>query len=320
MKHTNDALPDPRLLNPSLPGEIVQVLQSALAKDPQRRFQSAQALGRATQQVRLDALSDPSTRTGTTHPPISIVPPPISSATKQTTWHGQDFRDTPIVPSPEFPSGPAPVGLGGITNAPTYHREPPPLPPGWANAVPRAVDNGPLTWQTQGGRTAGTNPGGQQHGYIGLSPAAGGGPFPQHPVPKRGRSPLIFALIAAVVLMVVFSSVGVAAALGMFNSPADSQVAQAPSATTAPQVTGTPPVTATTAPTPAPTDTVTPSPSPTRCDANRLADATTIADACFRSKRPGHLPGSISYGWRPNRLPHDASDLSIGPEPHWDYD
>ena len=129
-KHTHDALPDPRLLNPSLADAIVQVLQSALAKDPQRRFQSAQALGRAVQQVRPDARPDTPPRQGANQPPIAIVPPPGTSVTRQNTWHGQDFRDQPVEPlTPDYPSGPAPIGPGGITNLPTGRQGPPPLRP-----------------------------------------------------------------------------------------------------------------------------------------------------------------------------------------------
>jgi serine/threonine protein kinase len=49
LKHTTAPLPDPRSLNPSLSLGMAQALQTALAKDPDERFQSAQALARAVQ-------------------------------------------------------------------------------------------------------------------------------------------------------------------------------------------------------------------------------------------------------------------------------
>jgi serine/threonine protein kinase len=263
MKHTNDALPDPRLLNPSLPSEIVHVLQVALAKDPQRRFQSAQALGRAVQQVRPDAVPDVLPPLGTNQPPISIMPPK-PTITKQTTWHGQDFRDVPIEPgSPEFPSGPAPVGPGGFVGAPR-DRQGPPLPPEqWANAAPGAADYDQPTWSTQGGRAAmPQGPGWQQPGPMGPPPYGGGGQFPQRPVPQRGRGPLIVALIAALILILVISSVGVAYVLGVFGTSTGSQTAQRATATTAVQPTPTPTATDTPTPTPSPTPTPTPTPRP----------------------------------------------------------
>src|SRR5215467_2118216 len=55
MRHTSEPLPDPLQINPNLPADVVSVLQRALAKDPNQRFQSAQELGRALQRVGSDA-------------------------------------------------------------------------------------------------------------------------------------------------------------------------------------------------------------------------------------------------------------------------
>lgn len=51
LKHAYDPMPDPRQFQPNLPVELVQILQTALAKDPDARFASAQALEGAVQQV-----------------------------------------------------------------------------------------------------------------------------------------------------------------------------------------------------------------------------------------------------------------------------
>jgi serine/threonine protein kinase len=265
MRHTNDALPDPRLLNPTLPGEIVQVLQGALTKDPQRRFQSAQALGRAVQQVRPDATPESAQRPGANQPPISVAPPPRGTFTKQTTWHGQDFRDAPVEPgAPEYPSGPTPTGPGGFTNAPTGRQGPPSGPPrGWANAPQEADSYDQPTWNTQSGRGGVTGAGWQARGPIAQPPYAGGGQYPPQPIPRRSRRPLVIALIAALVLAVVLASAGVAYGLGLFNSNTGTQITQQSTATTAPQPTATPTATATATATPSPTPTDTPTPTPT---------------------------------------------------------
>jgi serine/threonine protein kinase len=261
MKHTNDALPDPRLLNPNLPAEIIQVLQGALAKDPQRRFQSALALGRAVQQVRPDAVPDLPTRAGPNPPPIAVAPP-RPSATKQTTWHGQDFRDMPIEPvAPEYPSGPTPSRPGAITSMPTGRQGPPPTPRGWASAPQDEGDYDLPTWGTQGGRTGATSPGWQPRGRTGPPPPYAGGQYPPQPPPQRGRGPLIIALVSALLLILLLAAGGVAFALGAFNSSPNNQTAQRGTATTAATPTAT--ATATPTATPTPTPTATPTPTPT---------------------------------------------------------
>lgn len=59
MQHTYEPLPDPCQINPHLPADVVPVLQKALAKDPNQRFQSAQELGRAIQEIGPDAITLP---------------------------------------------------------------------------------------------------------------------------------------------------------------------------------------------------------------------------------------------------------------------
>jgi serine/threonine-protein kinase len=50
LKHALDPLPDPRQFQPALPPELVQILQTALAKDAQARFASVWALADAVKQ------------------------------------------------------------------------------------------------------------------------------------------------------------------------------------------------------------------------------------------------------------------------------
>ncbi len=255
-KHVREPLPDPRLLNPSLPAELVQVVQSALAKDPEQRFSSAQALGRAVQQVRPDAIGELPTRTGATQPPISRVAWPQGALFNLPTRPGQDFRERPFEPaSPEeIPGSPTPSRPGGITRELPGRWEPPP-PPGWADAGAEGAENDLPTWSTRGGRTGGMAPGWQQGERSGPPPLMGVGPVPQHPAPRRRRSLLIGALIAAVILLLIVSSLGAANALGLFSAASGSRTAQGATATSAPQAAGTShvPTTGTGAATPLPT-------------------------------------------------------------------
>ncbi len=249
MKHTNDPLPDPRILNPSLPRETVQVLQTALEKDPRRRFQSAQALGRAVQQIRPDAAPGPQANRpgGVIIPGAPLRPGPNQRPTpgarptqptqdgQGVSWHGQDFRDNPAGPLPEFPSGPTPSRPGGTRPPPDRRTAP---PPGWAVGPAEAGTYDQPTWNTGSGFGPGTmGAGGQQ----------------------RGRGPLVVALIAALIVILILSSVAVAYGLGLFSP--GSKTAQQPTATTALQPT--PTATATATPSPTPTDTPTPTPTPT---------------------------------------------------------
>ncbi|HLW00835.1 MAG TPA: serine/threonine-protein kinase [Ktedonobacterales bacterium] len=267
MKHTNDALPDPRLLNPSLPAEIVQVLQGALAKDPKRRFQSAQAMGRAVQQVRPDATPDQAARAAG-NPPLSVAPSIKPSTTKPNTWHGQDFRDQPSEPvAPDYLSGPTPsrTGFTGVTAQRSG-------PPGWANAPLEGDDYDQPTWSTQGGRGGGTAPAWQQGGRRGLPPYVGGR-YPQAPTQPRRNRGLVIALIAVLALVLVISSGVAAYVLGVFSPSTTSQTGQqgAPvnlvqataTATTAAIPTATATATATATPSPTPSPTPKPKPSPT---------------------------------------------------------
>src|SRR5260370_16085706 len=115
MQHRHEPLPDPRQINPHLPADIVPVLQKALAKDPDQRFQSAQELGRAIQEISPD--------------PITVL---ISDSSPQ----GQNFdrstrqdqmRTLPIFDTgatqqmtTNLPVGPLPSRPGGVTSQPHY--------------------------------------------------------------------------------------------------------------------------------------------------------------------------------------------------------
>ncbi|HEY7356565.1 MAG TPA: protein kinase, partial [Ktedonobacterales bacterium] len=84
VKHTTAPLPDPRALTPGLPPGIVQVLQTALAKAPDERFQSAQALARAAQQSLGDGSAQARAITsGWSQPSGQAIPPATNAAFAQ---------------------------------------------------------------------------------------------------------------------------------------------------------------------------------------------------------------------------------------------
>ncbi|HEY7350107.1 MAG TPA: serine/threonine-protein kinase [Ktedonobacterales bacterium] len=80
MKHTTAPLPDPRTLNPSLSPRIVEALQTALAKDRDERFQSAQALARAVQEAQAEAASSPASSAPAWQPSNQFIQPPAGAS------------------------------------------------------------------------------------------------------------------------------------------------------------------------------------------------------------------------------------------------
>ena len=263
-RHAQAPLPDPRLLNPGLPAELVLVLQSALAKDPQQRFASAQALGRAVQQVRPDALGDMPTRTSATQPPLSralLFQPPL---TNLPTRPGQGAQERHFEPGlPEHPDDAAPSRPGGVTRELPDSLDQQPTP-GWPGAGAAEDEDDLPTLGMQGGRTAGTAAGWQQRGRSGPPSLKDAVPVPQHQsVPRRRRGLLIGTLLAALILLLLLASLGVANELGLFTGPAGSHVAQEPTTTNGPQAAGTShvPTTGTGATTPSSTGAATPLPT-----------------------------------------------------------
>ncbi|HEY7356228.1 MAG TPA: protein kinase, partial [Ktedonobacterales bacterium] len=80
LKHALDPLPDPRQFQPALPLELVQILQTALAKDAQARFASAQTLADAVKQSKSAAFQP----TAPVDPPAYLpAGRPLQSADEQ---------------------------------------------------------------------------------------------------------------------------------------------------------------------------------------------------------------------------------------------
>ena len=142
LKRTNEPLPDPRTLNPSLSAQIVPVLQTALAKDPAHRFQTALALGRAVQQMQPNAKPGPAS--------APIWPPPASSPIPR-------ISDAPLMPPPP-PAYATPAYAGPGSAAP--------LPPGMGIS---SASSGPM--QRPGpfpppGPGAGQSPAGKRKQWL----------------------------------------------------------------------------------------------------------------------------------------------------------
>jgi serine/threonine protein kinase len=218
LKHSAEPLPDLHRLNPSLPLAAIQIVQKALAKDPQQRFASAQALGHALQQIKPEATPDTLA--------TNLLPPA-----------NNDLQPPPSEP----PFGlPLPLPTGNIRPIDESQRP----TEGW---------NAPPAW----GNTRGDQRDyqGLDGDYGAQPPDTGGGPpngpqGPYHqPPPPRGRGPLIIALIAALILLVALSSLTFGyLGLGWFQGKAShgsQQITDTPTASN----TSTPSATATQMPT-----------------------------------------------------------------------
>jgi serine/threonine protein kinase len=113
MKQASEPIPDPRSYNPNLPAELMDIFQIVLAKAPNQRFASAQALSHALQQVMGDV----------SLPPFPGQPPGFASPNAPTRL------DTGVLPTlgpsaprrpleePEAPHsfGSLPTALPGVT-------------------------------------------------------------------------------------------------------------------------------------------------------------------------------------------------------------
>ena len=205
LKRTNDPLPDPRTLNPSLSAQMVQVLQTALAKDPAERFQSALALGRAVQQVQPDVRLGP--------PPSAPIWPPAASSPQPP------ISEPPLMPPPP-PAYATPVYAGPGAAAPLQ----PGIPSGRVSGQPAGVvsNYGALP---AGGYppSGGVAPFNRPSGGAVQTPGAGlprqgisapmqpsGSPFPPGPgagqPPAQKRQKWLIAAMSIGVLVVILGS------------------------------------------------------------------------------------------------------------------
>jgi serine/threonine protein kinase len=280
IKKENDAAPDPRKYTPTLPTEIAEILQVALASDPGQRFESAGALGNAVQQVNgspayLDA-DAPSTLPA--HSPAHVqtrlqtrlAQPPLE---EQETAPSQNFGSAPTERLSSFVLAPT---LREIRLPSSYEQQTVPETEGWAANTPgESLWTSPPTWGSQN---------------IMTPPGAGETTPPR----RRQRGLLVAALVAAAVLAIGLSSIayghlglawlhpggantGILPAtptpgisiqpthIALPTTPTIPQPASTPAArpTATPAPADTPTSAPTATPTPAPTDTPMPQPTAT---------------------------------------------------------
>jgi serine/threonine protein kinase len=204
VKHTTAPLPDPRTLNPSLPPGIAQVLQTALAKAPEERFQSAQALARAAQQSLAGGSSQPGANSPGWAQPASQAMPPAASAAfaPAATPRASGSAPLPASPSGSYETqpasdyGPGPLwnrdfstqpiaGQASSSAAPAFG------PPGFSAAMPSSATQQPP------------------------APAFPAPGMPRGQAPRNGQNRLI-ALGSVITLVVVLG--GILLALGLTRS------------------------------------------------------------------------------------------------------
>ncbi len=227
MKHTTAPLPDPRTRNPNLSERIVQALQTALAKDPDERFQSAQALARAAQQAQTNAASShASSALAWSQPPSQAIrPAPGRSLDSPTSLSHpgiaipQEQRRSVPLPAPPF---------GSYETRPASSYSPPSggMPP----ASQAMAGQAPVASAPPFGGPSGF---GAPMNRVSVPPLpAPGYPPPAAPPPRNAKTRLI-ALVSAVALVALMG--GTLLTLGLTKTgpfaPRVNQATPTPTAT-----------------------------------------------------------------------------------------
>ncbi len=103
MMHINDPVPDPRKLNPDVPDELVAVINKALAKDPNERYQTAAQMGAALRNL-LGRVKTGVARAaippGATMVEESVIPPGSTMVEESVIPPGSTMVEESAVPSP----------------------------------------------------------------------------------------------------------------------------------------------------------------------------------------------------------------------------
>lgn len=106
MMHVNDPVPDVRELNPDVPDELVAVLEKALAKSPDDRYQSAAEMAAALRNV-LGRLKTGATTNASTPPDATMVETPTDpgSTVVEPTGSTTPPPGGTVVEEPAMPAG-----------------------------------------------------------------------------------------------------------------------------------------------------------------------------------------------------------------------
>jgi len=248
LKKANEPLPDPRGRNPNLPAEVVDILQVALARDPNERFSNAGALGSAVQEMTSRALRSPKKHPLLWRPnPAAFAPQPAGAAPTAPLHRGPSFH-VDLAPTLRRP-GPSPSPRGD--RQPTAERWPAVM---WSD---EGRWSNPPTWDTR---------------RI-LPPSEVNTPAQSS---RRSHALLVASLVVVLLLIVAVSSIayghgdlawlhpGSAATGAQLLTPTPTmpvQPPQMPGAGGTPFPWPTPPPQPTSITTPQPTDTATPQPT-----------------------------------------------------------
>ena len=257
MMHVNDPVPDLRDLNPEVPDDLFEVINKALAKDPNDRYQTAAQMSAALRNVLGRIKSGASAETP--------APPGATTIEKTPAGPGATMVET----SDMTPAGP------GATVVETSDM-PPATPPGGTYVEPISTPTG----TSQGTQVETTTPPPAATGVGGsggggrVVGGTGTGPMPAPQTPAAGARPRKFGLslpiiVVGVIAVICVLGVGIFGASRLFSgvlgaSPQTEEPAAPVVNTTAPTQTSTPEPTATVAePTATPTETPIPaSPTP----------------------------------------------------------
>ncbi len=241
VKHSSAPVPDPRSINPALSPELADIIQTALAKNPQERFQSAVALRQAVQQSSGGAPASSRAALPSSAPvqPVAAhnsapraAPTEATSARPAPASTGEidAYRTRPALDSQ---SASQPAQLAGA--APTFATQ-----PGLPDTLQEAGRNTPALSARPASlpgteipgaemlRVSGSGPAVPAPGFA-PAPAPGGAVAPPTPPRPKKRPWLLASLILAAVL--VLAGAGVLLARWFFATGSQPTLATTATAT-----------------------------------------------------------------------------------------
>ncbi|HKJ38500.1 MAG TPA: protein kinase, partial [Anaerolineales bacterium] len=138
MMHVNDPVPDLRKLNPDVPDELIEVINKALAKDPNDRYQTAAQMATALRNTIGSA--KPDTSVGAPAPAATMLEelPPTDGPDKTALEQAPIAPQGTVVESSPIPAPAGKTDVGGTAiETPAMKKSaPPPARPG-AGAPPK---------------------------------------------------------------------------------------------------------------------------------------------------------------------------------------